>query len=123
MAYRINKMDDLMEVHVWDEVSVTDVLTILGQLHAMAPLKEISDLWMLSEGCMIPWDEFSTVAKGIKNLVAKDAVARPSAVVAANQFHRAQLELFLHEARELPYEIGIFSERDEAVNWLQAKSR
>ena len=64
MAFRIEKADDIIEVHLWGEGDESEVLTILRKLHEMAPRKEISDLWLISEEYVVPWVSFLPIVKG-----------------------------------------------------------
>lgn len=119
MAFRIEKTEDFIEVHLWGNAHESEVITILRKLHEMAPRKEISDLWLLSEEYVLPWDTFLPIVKEVTRLLSRDMIAKKSAIVVANHFQMAQAELYLEEAECLPFEIGVFMTRDEAIKWLK----
>jgi hypothetical protein len=122
MPYRIQKTDGFVEIYLWGETSPGEVLVVLRRLHDLAPSKELSDLWIFSSECVIPCEAYQTIVKAAQSLCCTGMIASRSAIVAADQFQKAQLELYLREAQNLPFEIGAFTERDEAVEWLKRKS-
>lgn len=61
---------------------------------------------------------FSEIAQEIRSLLTRDFVGNKTAIVAAGEFQKAQLELYRLEASILPFEIRVFRSRDEAVKWL-----
>jgi hypothetical protein len=119
MAFRIEKKDDLIEVHVWGDAHESEVVAILGKLREMAPRKEISDLWLLSEEYVLPWDIFLPIVEEVRRLLPSDMIANKSAIVVATHFQMAQAQLYLEEAKSLPFEIGAFMTREEALGWLK----
>ncbi|MBM4079732.1 MAG: hypothetical protein FJ278_08535 [Planctomycetes bacterium] len=121
MAYRIEKTEDLIEVHLSGQVDEWEILAILGKLRDMAPRKETSDVWLLGEECVVRWDAFSMIVDGIKRLLPPDLIPSRSAIVVASPFQMAQAEMYRQEAKSLPYETGAFMTREEAVRWLRSK--
>ncbi len=119
MAFRIEKGPDFIEVHLWGKGDESEILTILRQLYEMAPRKEICDLWLISEGYVVPWDCFLPILKEITGFLGRDTIASKSAIVVASHFQVAQAELYLKEAESLPFEIGVFMTREEAIRWLK----
>jgi hypothetical protein len=119
MAFRIEKTDDFIEVHLWSEAHESEVVAILRKLHEMAPRKEISDLWLFAEEYVISWEAFSEIVKEVTQLLPHDMIASKSAIVVTNHFQMAQAELYLEEAKCLPFEIGVFMTREEAIRWLE----
>jgi hypothetical protein len=121
MAYRIERSEEFIEVHLSGQVDEWEILTILRKLSEMAPRKEISDLWLLGEECVVRWDAFATIVDGIKRLLPADMIASKSAIVVASPFQMVQAEMYREAAKRLPYEIGAFMRREEAVRWLKTK--
>ncbi len=119
MSFRIEKTDGIIEVHVWGKAAQSEIVTILRKLHEMAPRKEISDLWLLSEEYVLPWDTFMPIVKEVRRLLAPGMIAKKSALVVSNHFQMAQAKLYLEEARVLPFEMAAFMTREEAVRWLK----
>ena len=119
MAFSIEKTEDFIEVHVWGEAQPGEVMAILHKLREMAPRKETSDLWVFPEEYVVPWDAFVTIVKEITGFVVPGMVGKKTAIVVANNFQMAQGELYRKEAKALPFEIGVFMSRDEAMEWLK----
>jgi hypothetical protein len=119
MAFRIEKTEDFIEVHLRGNGHESEVVSILRKLHEMAPRKEISDLWLLSDGYVLPWDVFLPIVKEITRFLSPDMIANKSAIVVATHFQMALAKLYLEEAKCLPFEIGAFMTREEAVRWLK----
>jgi hypothetical protein len=119
MAFRIEKTEDLIEVHLWGYGDEAEVVNILRKLRGMAPRKEISDLWLISEEYVVPLDAFLRIVKELIGFLSNDMIAKKSAIVVANHFQMAQASLYLEEAKRLPFEIGVFMTREEAIRWLK----
>jgi hypothetical protein len=69
MAFRIEKTEDFIEVHLWSEAHESEVVAILRK-YEMAPRKEISDLWLFAEEYVIPWDAFSEIVKEVTQFLS-----------------------------------------------------
>jgi hypothetical protein len=119
MAFRIEKTEDFIEVRLWGNAHVAEIVEILQKLREMAPRKEISDLWLVSEECVVPWDAFLPIVKELTHLLSPDMMANKSAIVVANHFQMAQAELYLEETESLPFQTGAFMTREEAIRWLK----
>ena len=119
MGFRIERTENLIEVHLWGHMQGAEIVSILWQLHAIAPRKEINDLWLLAEDCVVPWDIFLPIVKEVGRLLSPDMKASRSAIVVASHLQMAQAQLYLEEARRLPFETGAFLSREEAVKWLK----
>jgi hypothetical protein len=119
MSFRIERTDDLIEVYLWGHVQGSEIMSILWQLNAIAPRKEISDVWLLAEDCVVPWDTFLPVVKELGRLLSPDMKASRSAIVVASHLQMAQAQLYLEEAKRLPFETRAFLSREEAVTWLK----
>ena len=119
MAFRIERTEDFIEVHLWGNAHESEVLEILRKLREMAPHKEISDLWLISEGYVLPWDTYLSIVKEVKRFLSPDMITSKSAIVVSNHFQMAQAKLYLEEAKSLPFEIGAFMTQEEAIRWLK----
>ena len=120
MAYRIHEGDGFVEVQISEETSVEELLGVIRELRDRDPRKEISDLWSLSEDSIIPIASFASIVASVAPLCPRDIVGRKTAVVASNELHRAVLDIYRAEAARLPFAIGVFTSREEAVHWLKA---
>ncbi len=121
MTFRIEKKEDLIEVHVWGSAHESEVLEILRKLREMAPRKEISDLWVVSEEYVVPWDLFLPIVNEVKGFVTGDMIGKKSAIVVPTHSQMAQAQLYLEEAKCLPYEVAAFMTREEAIRWLKSE--
>ena len=122
MTFRIERKEDLIEVQVWGNGDESEVLDILRKLREMAPRKEISDLWFLSEEYVVPWAAFLPIVQELTRLLSEDMIAKKTAIVVASHLQMAQGRLYLDEAKRLPFEIGVFMTREEAMKWLKTWS-
>jgi predicted nucleotidyltransferase len=119
MPYRIELRDDIVEVYLWGRTSHVEVLNIIRELNARDPRKEQSDLWILAEDVVIAFQDFPAIAENVLDLLTPDMVWKRSAVVASSATQQAFVELYKTQSRSLPYEIGVFTSRQEAVDWLK----
>ena len=121
MSYKIRPADGIVEIDIWGQTNKWEVLEVLGQLRARDPGKKVCDLWVVAEDTTLPVDAFYSVAETVKKLCTVDMVQAGcrSAILAANEFHKALLSMYLHEARELPFTVGVFTSRDDAMAWLK----
>ena len=89
MAFRIEKTEDFIEVHLWSEAHESEVVAILRKLYEMAPRKEMSDLWLFAEEYVIPWDAFSEIVKEVTQFLSHDMIASKSAIVCIHDARRS----------------------------------
>jgi hypothetical protein len=122
MPYCIKHHPVFVEVEVWGETSTEEVLTAVYQIHEQYPRKEQADLWSLSRETMLPLSVFPTIVKAIGGLCGDGHVYRRSAIVASDRFQKAMADMYRSEATALPFEIGVFTSRDDAVRWLSEHS-
>ena len=119
MAFRIEKAGDFIEVHLSGNGDKSEVVDILRKLYEMAPRKEISDLWLVSEEYVVPWDAFLPIVMEVTRFLSNDMITNKTAIVVASHLQMAQGRLYLEEAKRLPFAIGIFMTRQEAIRWLK----
>jgi hypothetical protein len=119
MPYRIEEKDDLLEVRIWGDLSKWDVLKIIFTLRQKAPRKEKSDLWLIGDDAIVPYDTFSFIISNASRMFPPKAACSKSAFVADSEFQRAQVELYCSAAKAFPFEIQIFTARADAVQWLR----
>ena len=120
MPYKMQKIDGFVEVSVWGETSKWEMLEAVWELRLRDPCKKVSDLWIVSGECMVPFDEFPEIAETVQSLCTPGMIGSKSAIVASDELQRAQLELYRAEAAILPFEIRVFRSRDDAVRWLKS---
>ncbi len=120
MAFRVEKTEDCIEVHLWGSGDQWEIMNILRQLREMAPHKEISDLWVISKEYVVPWYAFSPIVNEVSRLLPNDMIANKTAIVVSDHLQMSQAKLYLEEAKRLPFEIGVFMTRAEAIKWLKA---
>lgn len=120
MAFHIEKAEDFIEVKLWGNGDQWEIVKILGQLREMAPRKEISDLWLISKEYVVPWHAFPPIVKEVSRLLPNDMIANRSAIVVSDHLQMSQARLYLEEAKRLPFEIGVFMTKEEAIKWLKA---
>jgi hypothetical protein len=122
MPYSVKHGENVVEVEVWGQTSTAEVLAAINEIHAAYPRKERPDLWTLSREAMLPLSVFPTIVQAIKGLCGGDQVYRRSAIVASDRFQRAMADMYRIEAAELPFELGVFSSKDKAMEWLKTPS-
>ena len=120
MAYRIEKKDLIVEVNVWGQTSSREVLQIIKELQSKNPLRELPDLWIISELNGVFLDEFPDIVNMLSSLFLPNMVASKTALVATSELVRAQLELYRMDAARLPFETQVFNNREDAVQWLKS---
>jgi hypothetical protein len=119
MAYQIEKKENFFEVHVSGTTSKSEIMEIIRELDSKDRGKHFPDLWIIAEESQIPFVYFREIAEEILSLFPRDAIGNKTAMVAAGEFHKAQLETYRSEASILPFEIRVFLTRDEAVEWIK----
>ena len=119
MPYLIIENDGFVEVQVSGETSVQEILEVIRTLREKDPRKNKSDLWIVAENSIVPISTFSAIAQTVGSLCHPNMTAKRTAIVVSNELHRAALDIYREEAQSLPFEIGSFTSRDEAVQWLK----
>ncbi len=120
MAIQIQAAGEFIEVTVTGEVSKWEIMDALGKLQKLDPRKARCDLWTLGPEVVIPFSEFASIIGMTLKLTTEDFVGNKSAVVASDDFQRAEVDMYRMEAKTLPYPIGSFTSRDEAIAWLRS---
>ena len=118
MSYHIEPRTGYVEVHVSGQTSARELLEIVQILRDRDPRKQIPDLWMLEGDTMVPLSAFWTLAEGVRALCSPDLACSRTALVASGPMQAGLLDLYRAEAADLPFEIRIFTSRDEALGWL-----
>jgi hypothetical protein len=119
MAYQIEKKESFFEVRVLGNTSKPEILEIIRELDRRDRGKHFPDLWIIAKESQVPFVHFREIAEEIRSLLPCDAIGNKTAIVAAGEFYKAQLELYRSEASILPFEIRVFLSRDEAVEWIK----
>jgi hypothetical protein len=119
MPHDISRVEDIAEVKVWGQVTEAEIASIILDLHRQDPAKEKNDLWTVAPESMLPFRSFPLLVDMTRKLLPSGArcVGR-SAMVAADAFRKAQLDMYTREAESLPFQIRVFLSRDEATKWL-----
>jgi predicted Fe-S protein YdhL (DUF1289 family) len=120
MPFRVSENDGLVEVHAWGDVSMAEVCMVLRELRQRDPHKERSDIWYISDASVIPIAAYAAIVEELKSMCGPETGASRSAIVVSNELQRAAMEIYKAEAVGLPWQIGVFRSRDEAVAWLRA---
>jgi hypothetical protein len=118
MPHEIKFGNPLVEVKIWGETCKEEVLQIIRKLHEDDPEKEKQDLWLVAAESMVPFDALASIAEVTGELVGRKRCKGRSAIVAANVFHKARLDLYSIEAAILPFPLKVFLSKDEALKWL-----
>ena len=120
MPYEITTSDTHHEIRVFGETSKTEILEIIQSIAQRDPLKTLPDLWCVAAESQIPFFHFADIAQTIQRWLPPNVVRNRTAIVAADDFHKALLELYRAEASILPYDMRVFRDRDEALEWIKA---
>ena len=120
MPYAIEKKARYLEIRVWGETSKHEVIAIIAELDAKDRGKTLPDLWLVAGESQVPFWDYRDIAESALSLLPAGAKGNKTAVVAANIFHKAQLNMYREEAAILPFPVRVFGSRDEAEAWLLA---
>lgn len=120
MGYEIVAREQFVEVLLEGETSSFEVMRIVKELARRDPVKKMPDLWMVSGESQVPLPEFSDIARAVGSLLPSTNGLQKTALVAAGELQKAELELYRSEADGLPFPIRVFRSRDRAVAWLTA---
>jgi hypothetical protein len=109
MPYRIEEVDSIFEVHVSNPTSRQELLQAIEELAGKDPRKERRDLWYFPKEAFVSLAEFSEIVRAVQSLCSPDMVGNKTALVVSGELQRAQL----------PFEIGVFTIREDALRWLK----
>ncbi len=119
MPYTIQPLDDFVEIQITGQPSMWELLNVLRQLRERDPRKKKPDVWIISEDTVFPLEWHTQIANTLQRLCLPDmAVGAKSAIVVCNEFQRAQFEMYRQQAQSLPFEVGVFKSRANALKWL-----
>jgi len=120
MPHEVEEKGDYVEVRASGQLSEWEVLAIVAALRARDPLKRLPDLWVLAPDAAVPLPALPFIARSIGRLFRPGVKVARSALVTADAVQGAVAEMYRTQAGErLPFEIGVFQSRDEALKWLK----
>jgi len=120
MPHAIRRTADIAEVDVWGQVTAAEIAGIVVELSRQDPAKDKHDLWNIAQESMLPFKSFWAIVEVTRKLLppgVRECRGR-SAMVASDEFRKAQLDMYTREAESLPFRIRVFLSRDEAMKWL-----
>ena len=123
MPYRIEEVDSIFEVHVSNPTSKWEILQAVAELTRKDPRKEQCDLWCIPDEIFISFAEYQEIAGAIASLCPQDMVGNKTALLVSGTLQMAFAEMYRSEASHLPFEIGVFTSRDDALQWLEDGSK
>jgi hypothetical protein len=124
MPYRIEEVDSIFEVRVWDPTSALEVLHAITELARRDPRKERCDLWSFDTNLFLSLTEYPGMVRETASLCGKDFVGNRSAILVYKGLQEAVAEMYQSEAAgKLPFEIGVFTSREDAIRWLKDGAR
>ena len=118
MPCEIHERDGYFEVRVPTGATMFDLLKTVGELSQRDQTKRLCDLWLFEKDVQLSYNLFAGTAQAIQRLCPPGMKGNRTAIVAADAFQQAQLELYRAEATRLPFEIRVFSDQATALRWL-----
>jgi hypothetical protein len=119
MPYRIEEVDSIFEVHVSNPTSRQELLQAIEELAGKDPRKERRDLWYFPKEAFVSLAEFSEIVRAVQSLCSPDMVGNKTALVVSGELQRVAANMYRSEAAQLPFEIGVFTIREDALRWLK----
>jgi hypothetical protein len=120
MGYTIEKLDGYLEVRLSGNGSKLVLFKVIAELMRKDPKKKYPDLWIVDQEFQVPYGEYSGIAKALSHVFTKSLVPNKTAIVADNDFQKAQIELYgLELSRCLSINIRAFLTIEEAVAWIK----
>ncbi len=121
MPYRIEEVDSIFEVQLYDPTSLPEVLDAIRELARMDPRKERCDLWSFNSNLFLSLTEYPDMVREVAGLCSgKDFVGNRSAIIVSSGLQEAVAEMYQNKAAgKLPFEIGVFTSREDALRWLK----
>jgi hypothetical protein len=120
MGYTIEKVDGFLEVRLSGKGSKLVLFKVIAELMRKDPKKKYSDLWIVDREFQVPYMEYRGIAKALSHVFPKSPVTNKTAIVADNDFQKAQIELYgLELSRYLSINIRAFLTIEEAVVWIK----
>ncbi len=119
MPYRIEEVDAVFEVHLSNPVSMLEILQAIDELAAKDPRKERCDLWYLSNQAFVALTEYPEIVRAIKSLCPPGMVGNKTALIVSSELQRAAANMYRSDAASLPFEITVFTSREDALRWLR----
>jgi hypothetical protein len=120
MGYTIEKLDGFLEVRLSGKGSKLVLFKVIAELMRKDPKKKYPDLWIVDPGFQVPYVEYNGIARALSHVFTKSLVSKKTAIVADNDFQKAQLELYRQELSHcLPINMRVFLTIEEAVVWIK----
>ena len=120
-AYQIVTKPDYIDVIIERNVDKEGIIATFYALNETKGFLKKDILWHF-KGNIQPLNYHDThfITKLAESIYPANAPAKKHAFVCDSMFVRAASELFAKEATILPFEIKVFDDYDQAVQWLTA---
>jgi len=123
MPYRIEEVDSIFEVHVSNPTSRREILQAIQEIAGKDPRKERCDLWYFSNEAIVSLEEYAEIVRAVKSLCPPDMVGNKTALLVSRELQRVAANMYRSDAADLPFEIGVFTSREDALRWLKDGAR
>ena len=122
MPYRIEEVDSIFEVRLSNPTSQREILRAIGELAGKDQERTVRSL-VFSHGSPGEPEEFSEIVRVVKSLCPPDMVGNKTALLVSGELQRVAAHMYRSDAADLPFEIEVFTSREDALRWLKDGSR
>ena len=113
----------IKEDYILVEPKVNDYWEIweaVGRLLNISEYPDQNDIWVFHEGPInLVYDDLYKLRDFIKEYYPENAARSKTAMVVASGLHASLAEAFAQIAKDLPYEIKVFSDIKSAKDWIR----
>lgn len=117
--YRISSPGEFILVQFSEEILYPQVVSAVEETMAREDYSRLNDIWVLDGKLVdIRLDQFDLIVQAVQKVYPSNAKRSKTALVASSGFIEAIAREFLKAADSLPQELRLFSNLDEAKDWV-----
>lgn|GEM_PF-3626022 len=119
--YKISVHTDYILVNFVSEISYDHVIRAAIDMFKMDESRQMNFLWVISDSrFIIPLHLFSYLTTVIESHYRQDLdLNHKFAIVVSSQLQYASFELFKNSFADIPCQIKVFTDQDEAEEWIK----
>jgi hypothetical protein len=119
MGIEISIQEDYILVEPPNGIDYWEILEGVGRLMNMDGYRRKNVIWEFRDGpVMLVYDDLYKITKIVKEHNSQNAIRNRTAILVETGFQRGMADEFVKIAKDLPCDIGIFSDMRSAQDWI-----
>ena len=121
--FAINKKNNYLLVEFKTDVTFEVICQAIHMVMQHPEYKNLNDIYVFNDlPVYLEYENLEEITRIFERSYPEEATRDKTAIIVTSPFSKALAEMWKGMASRLPYEVGIFEELDEAVEWVTKSS-